>query len=318
MTFSLPLNREDALSILKTPDDQLDDLMGMTDELTQRSVGREVLLCGIVNAKSGKCSEDCSFCAQSAHHHTDANVYPLMSEESLRSAQRKAKSEGVSCFSIVTAGRDAPQGDEFEAVLDALSTFDGTYTCTSMGIMTKQQLQALKDAGMDKYHHNLETARSFFSQICTTHTYDERVQTIRFAKEVGLQVCSGGIFGLGESLEQRIELAMELRGLGVDSIPINIIHPIKGTKVYNTLEPMRPQDILKLLAMFRWMMPDKIIGIFGGREHNLREWQPLIFKAGANSMLIGNYLTTRGNPVEMDWKLIEDAGRIPIIYRDAP
>ena len=301
----------EAIAILQTPDDQLDDLLARTDELTQSNVGKEVLLCGIVNAKSGACSEDCSFCSQSAHHNTQASVYPLMKKESLQAAQNKAKAEGVSCFSIVTAGRGAPEGDDFETILGALTAFEGTYTCTSMGIMTKQQLQALKEAGMDKYHHNLETARSFFSQMCTTHSYEERVQTIRFAKEVGLQVCSGGIFGLGESLEQRVELAMELRELDVDSVPINIIHPIKGTKVYDHLEPMRPQDILKLLAMFRWVMPGKIIGIFGGREHNLREWQPKMFRAGANAMLIGNYLTTQGNPVDLDWQLIQSAGRIP-------
>lgn len=311
-TSSPPISFSEALSILNTPDDQLDDLLARTDELTQSHVGKEVLLCGIVNAKSGECSEDCSFCSQSVHHNTEASVYPLLKKESLKAAQNKAKAEGVSCFSIVTAGRGAPEGDDFETILGALNSFDGTYTCTSMGIMTKEQLQQLKDAGMDKYHHNLETARSFFNKMCTTHQYEERVQTIRYAKEVGLQVCSGGIFGLGETLEQRVELALELRDLDVDSVPLNILHPIEGTKIYGTVTPIRPQDILKLLAMFRWVMPTKIIGLFGGRERNLQEWQPKMFAAGANSMLVGNYLTTTGNPVDLDWQLIEGAGRVPM------
>ncbi len=306
------LSFTDALSILNTSDDQLDELLARTEALTLETVGNAVLLCGIVNAKSGQCSEDCSFCSQSAHHHTKADVYPLMAKETLMGAHNRSKGDGVSCFSIVTSGKGVPTGKDFDTILSALTGFDGTYRCTSLGIMTKAQLQQLKDAGMDKYHHNLETARSFFNEMCTTHTYDERVATISAAKEVGLQVCSGGIFGLGESLEQRVELAMELRDLDVDSVPINILYPIEGTKVFGKVDPIRPQDILKLIAMFRWVMPTKIIGLFGGRERNLGEWQRYMFSAGANAMLVGNYLTTTGNPVDLDWQLIEQAGRVPM------
>lgn len=307
-----PISFAEALSILNTPDDQLDELLAHTEALTLQAVGRSVLLCGIVNAKSGQCSEDCSFCSQSAHHQTKAEVYPLMTQKTLIDAHLRSKDDGVSCFSIVTSGKGVPVGKDFETILAALADFDGTYRCTSLGIMTKAQLQQLKDAGMDKYHHNLETARSFFDEMCTTHTYDDRVATLRAAKEVGLQVCSGGIFGLGESLEQRVELAMELRDLDVDSVPINILYPIEGTKVFGKVDPIRPQDILKLIAMFRWVMPTKIIGLFGGRERNLGEWQRYMFSAGANAMLVGNYLTTTGNPVDLDWQLIEQAGRVPM------
>ena len=151
--------------------------------------------------------------------------------------------------------------------------------------------------------------------MCTTHTYDERVETVRTAKEVGLQVCSGGIFGLGETLEQRVELAMELRELDVDSVPLNILYPIEGTKVFPDAKPIRPQDILKLIAMFRWVMPTKIIGLFGGRERNLGDWQRYMFAAGANAMLVGNYLTTTGNPVDLDRQLIEQARRVALSTR---
>jgi biotin synthase len=182
--------------------------------------------------------------------------------------------------------------------------------CVSLGILSKEQLKKLKQAGLKRLHHNLETARSFFPKMCTTHTYNERIATIKAAKEVGLEVCSGGIFGLGETPAQRVELAMELRGLDVQSVPINILNPIKGTKAARTYQPMRPLDILKLLATYRLMLPKADLGIFGGRELSLRSLQPLMYIAGANQTLLGNYLTTAGRPPEEDVQMIKDLGLV--------
>ncbi len=305
------VSREEALFIINTPDEQLDTLLDYTNRLKLEKVGNEVLLCGIVNAKSGKCSEDCSFCAQSAHHKTKAEVYPLLSSKELLDASDKAKVNGVQCFSIVTSGKGVTSEQDFSVIKDTISSVEQLNRCASLGILSKAQFQELKKAGLNKYHHNLETAESFFANMCTTHSYEERVETIKAAKEAGLEVCCGGIFGIGESLEQRVELGLAIRELDVESVPINIVNPIEGTRIYSQIVPMRPQDILKLIATYRFLLPRKIIGVFGGREHNLKEWQPQIFPAGANAILLGNYLTTTGNAADVDLAMIKEAGLVP-------
>ena len=305
------LTEEEALFIINTSDEELDTLLEFSNQLKLEKVGREVILCGIVNAKSGRCSEDCSFCAQSAHHKTAAPNYPLLSKDQMVGAAVKAKDQGVGCFSVVTAGKGVRDGAEFQEISAAIEAIESLNKCASLGIVTLEQLIKLKASGLNKYHHNLETAESFFSQFCTTHTYKERVQTIKMAKQAGLEVCSGGIFGLGETPAQRVELGLALRDLNVDSVPINILNPIEGTRVFSSVKPIRVEDILKLIATFRFIMPDKIIGVFGGREYHLKDKQPLLFPAGANAILLGNYLTTEGSPAEMDLQMIKNAGLIP-------
>ena len=269
--------------------------------------GTGVKLCAIVNAKSGRCSEDCAFCAQSAHYKTQVEVYPLMDPRQILQQARWAESMGVRRFSIVTSGK-SPRGEEIEKVIQALHLMreeTGLTLCASLGIITEQEAHQLKEAGLRCYHHNLETAASFFSKICTTHRYEENRDTLKWAKQAGLEVCSGGIFGLGESPQQRLELAFTLKELDVDSVALNFLHPIPGTPL-ETIKPLPPLEILRSVAVFRFIVPDKDIRICGGRESGLRDLHPLVLWAGANGIMIGNYLTTRGRDHHSDLQMIQD------------
>ena len=303
---------KDALKLINTPDEETFGLLARADETRRKYKGNKVKLCAIVNAKSGRCSENCSFCAQSGHFSTTVPVYPLLSrEEMFKAARDSEKNFRATCFSIVTAGKSVKTDKEIEEIAGALSSIkDQTRLnrCVSLGTLSRKQIRKLKAAGLKRLHHNLETAESFFGQVCTTHTYQERLDTIKAAKEEGLEVCSGGIFGLGETPEQRVELAFTLAELEVDSVPINILNPIPGTPAANNYRPLRPLEVLRLVAVYRLILPQADIGIFGGRETSLGTLQPLMFLAGANVTLIGDYLTTKGQAPERDLKMIEDLG----------
>ncbi len=268
-----------------------------------------IQLCAIVNAKSGRCSEDCIFCAQSSYYNTSVKQYSLIDMDSILEAATIAQQNGASRFSIVTSGkRVSPR--ELKKICDALGAISQQGTvipCASLGILSRGQLQMLQEAGLTRYHHNLETAPSFFRSICSTHRFDERVQTVRLAQQIGLEICAGGIFGLGETREQRVELAFTLRDLGVDSVPLNFLHPIPGTPAAN-LSPPDPLDILKTVALFRFILPRTEIRICGGREVGLRTLQPLVYLAGADGIMIGNYLTTSGRSPAIDLQEIKDLG----------
>lgn len=271
--------------------------------------GNRIELCSIINAKSGRCPENCAFCAQSAHYTTDAPVYPLKRLEEIVAGAQQAEAEGSHCYGIVTSGARIDHGGEFETILAAIRTIRekcALAPSASLGILDRKMAQALADAGCVTYHHNLETARSFFPQICSTHDYEEDVETIRIAKAAGMRVCSGGILGLGESLEQRIELAETLRQLEVNSVPLNFLNPIQGTPLSGK-QTLTPMDCLRSIAMFRYWLPRTPIRVCGGRELNLREFQSWIFMAGATGTMIGNYLTTSGRDRDTDMQMIRDA-----------
>ncbi|MFH1542840.1 MAG: biotin synthase BioB [bacterium] len=306
------ITAKDALKLINTPDEKTFELLVEANKLRQKYKGNKVKLCAIVNAKSGKCSENCSFCAQSAHFKTAVPTYPLMTkEEIVNAAKASEKNMSATCFSIVTSGKSAktkPMLDTLGQALQAINKETGLNRCVSVGTLTKEAILELKANGLKRLHHNLETAESFFDQVCTTHTFAERLQTIKLAKEAELEVCSGGIFGLGESLEQRVELAMMLRDLEVESVPINILHPVPGTKAAENYKPMTPLEVLRLIATYRHIMPKADIGVFGGREKALGELQPLMFLAGANVTLVGDYLTTKGQEASKDLKMIKDLG----------
>jgi len=301
------LTFEEALFIINTPDNNLVQLLEYANEIKLKHVGKKVLLCGIINARSGKCSEDCSFCAQSTFHSTDIKSYPMLSKKEILKSIHTAKENHAHNFSIVTSGKGMANKKDFETILESIKEIKSIGRCASLGILSKKQLVQLKSAGLDKFHHNLETAESFFPNMCTTHTYSDRIKTINNAKEAGLEVCSGGIFGIGESIPQRVELGIALRDLKINSVPINILHPINGTKLYGKVKKMETPDILKLIATFRFLMPTIILGVIGGREVNMGNNQSKIFTAGANSIMIGDYLTTSGNSVESDLRMIKDA-----------
>ncbi len=284
------------------------ELMQEALSLKLRYRGDRMGLCTISNARSGACSEDCAFCAQSVSARgAQSPVYPLKSADELVMEAETAAESGAERFSIVTSGR-GPSERMVEEVAErvwAIRDKVGIRVCCSLGIMGKRKIKILKDAGVTRYHHNLEASREFFPAICSTHSFKERVATIQAARQCGLEVCSGGIIGLGEAEKDRISMAQTLSDLGVDSVPINILVPIRGTRLQD-LPTMGLSEILRVVAMFRIIMPRCAIRIAGGRETALGEFQALAFMAGADAMLIGGYLTTRGRPPGMDLALTQE------------
>ncbi|MGH4123710.1 MAG: biotin synthase BioB [Clostridium sp.] len=268
--------------------------------------GREVDLCSIMNAKSGSCTEDCKFCAQSAHYKTNVEEYGLVSKEDVINLARENQNEGVNRFSLVTSGRGAT-GSDFKNILDIYEELNKEIKidlCASLGILGYEQLRKLRDKGIIMYHHNLETSREYYGNVCTTHSYDERLGTINAAARAGMNICSGGIIGLGESFEDRIKLALTLKDLGVKSIPINILNPIVGTPLENA-ESLTQEEILKTISIFRLVNPKALIRLAGGRNR-IDEFGKNCFNAGANATITGNYLTTSGNKICDDKKMISD------------
>ncbi len=282
--------------------------MAGAHRLKELAFGASAQICSIINAKSGRCMENCSFCAQSAHHQSSPPVYPLKPREEIIEGARIAQEQGSHCFGIVTSGTQPTFGEEFETILSSITEIRDRFDVepsASLGILTRELAEALADAGCVTYHHNLETARSFFPQVCSTHDYEEDVNTVRVAKAAGMKVCCGGIFGLGETIDQRIELAMTLRNLDVDSVPLNFLNPIAGTPLEEH-KSISAMDCVRTITMFRYFLPRKPISICGGRETNLRELQSWIFMAGASGTMIGNYLTTSGRDREVDLQMLSD------------
>lgn len=284
------------------------ELYKAADELREKLHKNSLDLCSIVNAKSGKCSEDCKFCAQSAHYDVEVVSYDVV--DIARAVQLAKENEryGVQRFSLVTAGRSVSERhlEEFRAIYKQLREETSLSFCASMGFLTREKALKLKEMGVTRYHCNLETARSYFPSVCTTHTWDEKVATIKIARDVGLTVCSGGIIGMGESLAQRLELAFELRELGILSIPLNILTPIKDTP-FAHLQPLSVGEVLTCVAMFRLINPPAVIRLAGGRNLLGRE-QKKCFTAGANGAIVGNYLTTVGNTLSEDIAMFKALG----------
>lgn len=277
-------------------------------QVKEHFIGSKVSLCSIINAKSGRCAENCAFCAQSSHHTSDVPVYGLIDEESLVAGAHSAAQCGSKCYGIVTSGTGICPGEELDRICRALQRIRKETSIApscSLGILNEQTAQTLKAAGAVTYHHNLETARSFFPRICTTHDYGEDVATVRAAKSADMKVCSGGIFGLGETAAQRIELALTLKHLAVDSVPLNFLNPIAGTRLEGASN-ITPQECLVTIALYRLLLPDTMITVCGGREKNLRDLQSWMFFAGANGTMIGNYLTTTGRNADDDWQMLHD------------
>jgi len=307
------LTFEEGCELTGIPEESIFEVLPFSDSIRRRFKGNEVNLCSIVNAKSGLCKEDCSFCSQSTRYSTGIPAYRMMDSDKIVESAQKAAGFGSREFSIVTSGTGIEKERDISVLADALKKMkEKTHLerCASLGILKGKTLEKLKNAGLESYHHNLETSRSFFPNVCTTHDYEEDVATVKAARELGFYVCSGGIFGLGEGWKDRVELAMTLRELGVDSVPINFLNPRPGTPLENA-KNLTPLGCLKIIALFRFMLPKKDIVICGGREVNLRDLQPLIFAAGANGMMIGDYLTTKGRNPEKDLQMLKDLGLKP-------
>jgi len=307
-----PLAENDIRYIIDLPPDRLGELLGFAHDIRTARFGNVLGLCAIVNAKSGTCSEDCSFCAQSGHHEADSPEYPLLSADEIVAAGAKAQSHGVTRFSVVASGKLVGDSDlrGFTEAVKGLAAL-GIAPDLSPGILGRSQLKALKQAGLKGYHHNLETSASFFPQMCTTHTYEEDVNAVRTGVEAGLYVCSGGIFGIGETWDDRVELALLLRELGVQSVPINFLHPIPGTPLEGR-ETLAPEEALKLVGLYRFLLSDRALRICGGRlavfgEERKKE----LLGSGASGLMVGDYLTTAGGAVDTDLADMEAAGLMP-------
>lgn len=296
---------EQALSWGELNNNQLNELFLAALQVTRHFHGNQVDLCAIVNAKSGFCSEDCAFCAQSVCHHPNIPASPIPTKETVLERAYEAESN-VRRFSLVTSGRGIGEED-FKKILEiyeVLRKKTHLGLCASLGIIGLAQARSLYEVGVTMYHHNIETSRSFFPKICTTHNYDDRLKTIHTASEAGLNICSGGIIGLGETWAQRVEMAFQLKELGVMSSAINILIPIVGTPLQKKPIP-EPMEVLKTVAMFRVVLPGSVIRLCGGRPA-LRSLQPMAFTAGVNGMLVGNYLTTAGREVGEDIQMLRD------------
>lgn len=286
--------------------DDIAVLCESANHLREFFCGTEIDLCTVMNARSGQCTEDCKFCAQSAYYKTRIPVYALVSTQAALKLARENQMEGVNRFSLVTSGRGIA-GNDFEKILSIYEELNKDIQmdlCASLGIVDFEQLLKLKEKGVTMYHHNLETSRDYFEQICTTHCYDERINTIRAAQKTGMTVCSGGIIGIGESFADRARLAFQLRDLEVRSIPINVLNPIKGTPLENA-EKLTQKEILKTIAIFRFVNPKAYIRLAGGRNL-IDEFGKHCFNAGANATITGNYLTTSGNKICDDKKMISE------------
>ena len=310
------IDMQTALMLHATPDQDILELLTGANKIRSRFKANKVSLCSIINAKSGRCPEDCAFCSQSAHHKTNISTFPLLSEDQIADAFKRSSAYPIERFGLVISGKGLTADNETEAVCAAIhklrKSADGTMVCASLGVLSRQVAAKLKEAGLQSYHHNVETSRAFFPRICSTHSYDERINTARIAKEFGFKLCCGGIFGLGENAEDRMDMAMLLRELDVDSVPLNFLVPAPGTRLAGQAA-LKPLEILKIIALFRYILPEKDIRVCGGREKNLRDLQGLVFFAGANGIMLGNYLTTAGRPPEEDLKLLSDLGLEPAV-----
>jgi biotin synthase len=304
---SMP-TKKDLDRLLSLPYPRVSSLFEGADMLRQKYFGNKISLCTITNAKSGKCGEDCAFCAQSSHYQGKTEKYPLKKARELAETGKSVMGSDIKRFSMVTSGRAASPGEirEIAGAVRELSA-DKISTCASLGILESADLDHLKMAGLKRYHHNLETAHGFFPRICSTHDIAHRIQTVNKARQAGLSVCSGGIFGLGETDAQVVELALTLRDLDVDAVPVNFLVPIPGTPLENATR-LTPLRCLKIISLIRHIIPDREIIICGGRIENLRELHPFIFMAGASGVMTGNYLTTSGRSLEEDVRLIRDLG----------
>ncbi len=305
-----PISDTEALTLLETSGHDIYRLFNRAHEVRLACRSNSVNLCGIVNAKSGRCSEDCKFCAQSAHNDTNVDCYGLFDQGQISQAAQASQNNQATRFGIVTSGLALAAENEVKQVADAIREIRSQLTikpCASLGNINKKTLQELKDAGLTRYHCNLETAESFYPNICTTRDWQDSVTTVRAAREVGLATCCGGLFGLGESLAQRVELFAAIRELEVDSIPLNFFYPVAGTRV-EISAPIAPLECLQIVAVARLMFPEKEIRVCGGREFNLGDLQSWALICGADGLMVGGYLTTRGRAVADDLKMIKDAG----------
>ena len=304
-----PITRAEALAVLHSPDEELLDILQAAFLIRRNFFGRKVSLHVLKNAKSGICPEDCSFCSQSKSATADVEEYAMQSADEIVAGAQDAADMQALRYCVVTSSR-APSENEMQVITDAAARIKRQYPqlelCASMGFLTEEKARRLKESGVDRFNHNLETSASFYPSICSTHRYEDRVETAKTVKRVGLDLCCGGLIGMGETLEDRVDLALALKELKTDSAPINFLDPREGTRLEGAAR-VTPNDCLRTLCMFRFVLTHAEVRIAGGRETCLRSLQPLSLYP-ANSMFTNGYLTTGGQDFEADRRMIEDAG----------
>src|SRR6476661_1772341 len=303
------ISRDEAMRLILS--DDIITLSRCANEITRKFNGDTVDVETLINAKSGRCPEDCSFCAQSSFYDnkTGINKYPLLPKEIILEQAKRAKEEGANSFCLVCAYRAPPQKD-FDQICQTIKEIKENLSIdvnVSLGFMTKERAKKLKDLGVKRYNHNLETAESYFSQICKTHDFADRINTAKIVKEEGLELCCGGIIGMGETAQQRVELAFSIKSLKPDEVPINILIARNGTPLENS-NPLDPMNAIKTIAVWRFIMPRTILKIAAGREMYLKENERFALKAGANGIITGGYLTTGGSHPNQDIVMIRDIG----------
>lgn len=294
--------------------DDVDDMLYWANRIRRHFFGHRVKVCSIVPGRLGGCSQDCAFCAQSLHYDTAVDKTPkVLTDDEILAAAAEAKKNGVPHFGIVYSGKSVSPA-ELERLIGLTGRIKSTIgigVCMGLGILNGEQMMQLAAAGVERYNHNLETSRRYFGQIVTTHHYDQRIATIEAAIEAGLGVCAGGIFGIGENEHDRIAMALELRRPGIDTVPMNFLHPIAGTPLGHA-QTLAPREILRIIALYRFILPTTNLKIAGGRVLNLRDLQSWIFYAGGTSILSGSYLTTAGRNVADDMQMLRDLGLEPV------
>jgi len=308
------LTRTEVRALFALEGEAVYDLFYAAHKVRRHFHGNRVTFCSILPTKFGNCSEDCKFCAQSAWYDTGIEPHPMMSAAEVSGAMSFARDHGASAFGIVNSGR-GPTAKEFPQLLEVIkgtTEVDGICHCVDIGTLSAEQAQQLKEAGVRRVNHNIETSREFYPEIVTTHTWDERVETVRHIQAAGLESCSGCIFGMGESIDDRVSLAFSLKELQPVVVPVNFLNPIQGTPLAH-LTPLRPMEILKIIAVMRLVLPRVDLKVAGGREKNLRDLQSWIFYVGATSALIGNYLATYGRPHEEDMRMVKD---LDLVWHD--
>ena len=297
------IRREEALFLYK---EDLGDLTRYADMIRDHFCGNQFDMCTIINGKSGLCSENCKFCAQSSHYNTGSKVYSLLSEEEILADAKKNADQGVMRYSIVTAGRSLSDGevDRMCQIIRRIKEEVHISVCVSFGLLKEDQFRRLKEAGAERVHNNLEASENFFPSVCTSHSFSDKVQAIRAAQAAGLDVCSGGIMGLGEGIEDRIDMALSLRDLGIESIPVNMLNPIPGTPM-EKYESLDEKEMQRIIAVYRFILPKAFIRLAGGRGL-MRDKGKACFMSGANAAISGDMLTTAGITVDKDKKLLEE------------
>ena len=309
------IEKDDALFLFDLENSaDIHTLLSWGNRIREHFKGNKIHLCSIVNAKAGACSENCSFCSQSALYQTDTPRYGFVDPEPVSEAGEEANRNGVTAVGLVAAWRGLKEGPMLDEVCDRITEMKEqgqTRPDASLGLIESQEVaNRLKEAGLECYGHNLESSERFFPEHCSTHSFADRLRTIEFLKNAGIKICSGGIIGMGESREDRCDLALSLRKVGASVVPVNILNPIPGTPLEN-LPPLPPLEILKTIACFRFIMPTKEIMVAGGRTVNLRDLQCMVFQAGASALMVGNYLTTLNQSVEKDLQMLRDLGLDP-------